>query len=96
MVSVVACVFCVDLCRLQATQVLPGEQQEKKKGGKGKGRAASSGKVSNMVEKRGSSCKILTAAILRDSQPSSSLSIFYLALLFVLTPHRVQSEGKSS
>ena len=30
---------------LQATQVLPGDQQEKKKGGKGKGRAASSGKV---------------------------------------------------
>lgn len=30
---------------IQATQVLPGEQQEKKKGGKGKGRAASSGKT---------------------------------------------------
>ena len=46
-----ACVrACVCVCghsdlNLQATQVLPGDQQEKKKGGKGKGRTASSGKV---------------------------------------------------
>ena len=63
---------CSFYSNLQATQVLPGEQQEKKKGGKGKGRAASSGKVSPAIQEKRES--FLSGLATSFPQPHSPLS----------------------